>query len=79
MTKGYVKDNIKESITVDYLKMAEKAILSYVQKQRFPEEINMLQEGASNVKKGQQYIRTGSSAGRWNPLSGWSPQKNISA
>lgn len=78
MTKGYVKDNIKESITVDYLEMAEKAILSYVQKQHFPEEINMLQD--SNVKKkGQQYIGTGSSAGRWNPQSGWSPQKNINA
>ena len=51
-TRRYVKDNIKESITVDYLKMAEKVILAYVQKQHFPEEINMLQEGASNVKKG---------------------------
>jgi len=30
MTKGYVKDNIKEAITVDNLIMAEKAILSYV-------------------------------------------------
>ncbi|XP_041954032.1 uncharacterized protein LOC121713480 isoform X1 [Alosa sapidissima] len=51
MTKGYVKDNIKEAITVNDLIMAEKAILSYVQKQSFPDEINMLQEGASNVKK----------------------------
>lgn len=31
-TRRYVKDNIKESITVDYLKMAEKVILAYVQK-----------------------------------------------
>lgn len=57
MTKGYVKDNIKEAITVDDLIMAEKAILSYVQRQSFPEEIVMLQEGASNVKKGSSIHR----------------------
>lgn len=56
-TKGFLKDNIKEAITVDDLIMAEKAILSYVQRQSFPEEIDMLQEGASNVKKGSSIYR----------------------
>ncbi|KAK0138795.1 hypothetical protein N1851_024657 [Merluccius polli] len=57
MTKGCVTDNIKEAITVDDLIMAEKAILSYVQRQSFTEEINMLQEGAANVKKGSKIYR----------------------
>lgn len=57
MTKRYVKDDIKKGITVDDLKMAEKAILSYVQRQSFPEEINMLQDGASNVKKNSSIYR----------------------
>lgn len=48
---------MKESVTVVELQTAEKAIICYVQRQKFQEEIKMLQEGASNVKKGSSIDR----------------------
>ncbi|XP_031422633.2 uncharacterized protein LOC116220330 [Clupea harengus] len=52
-----VKISMKESITVEDLKGAENAILTYVQRQSFPQEISMLQEGASCVRKGSSIYR----------------------
>ncbi len=57
MYTRFVKDNMKRSITVGDLKRAENAILTYVQRQSFPQEISMLQEGASSVKKGSSIYR----------------------
>ncbi|KAL2083621.1 hypothetical protein ACEWY4_021394 [Coilia grayii] len=57
MTRQSVKVNMKQSVTVEDLKMAERAILLYVQKQCFPEEIGMLQKGASCVKKQSNIYR----------------------
>lgn len=56
-----VKDTLKlmvqKSITVEDLKRAENAILTYVQRQSFPQEISMLQDGVSCVKKGSRIYR----------------------
>lgn len=52
-----VKVNMKESVTVEDVKVAEKEIICYVQRQMFQEEMNMLQKGASNMKKGSSIYR----------------------
>lgn len=52
-----VKESMKESSTVDDMKRAENAILTYVQRHSFPQENSMLQEGASSVKKTSSIYR----------------------
>lgn len=45
------------TVTVEDLKKAENAIISYVQRQTFPDKISTLQEGRSSLKKGGSSYR----------------------
>ena len=66
-----IRTSMKELITVDDLKGAENAILTYVQRQSFPQEISMLQGGASCVKEGSSIY----DAGWWHSQSGWASEE----
>lgn len=57
MNTRSVKATMKNSVTVDDLEMAESVIISYVQRQTFPEEIGMLKKGKSNVKRGSSIYK----------------------
>lgn len=52
-----VKINTEDSVTAEDLKMAENAIISYVQRPTFSEEISNLQDGRSNVKRESSIYR----------------------
>lgn len=57
MDRKSVKVNMKELVTGEDMKLAERAIISYVQRQSFPEDISLLQDGVSNVRKGSRIYR----------------------